>query len=362
MAKKSRRGRILWLIVGTVIAFAVLGVFLGLLEFTSGNIQQRLTNLALSQMEAPPSDDPTEIVFVVEEGETGSEVAARLERERIVSSALVFRLLAQSRGQDALIEAGEHRLRRNMTMSEVMVALRTAAPRNQMTVLEGWRAAEIVDEIEYRGLGTRAELMELVTSRDWSHDFLIDRPEGASLEGYLFPDTYALTANTTGREMLARMLDNFGTKVLPAWEERSPDVDLTLHEVLTVASIIEREAKVPAERPLIASVYLNRLRAGMLLQADPTVQYAVAPTEPPSGAGYWKPSLTLTDLASTSPYNTYRADGLPPGPICNPGLDSIKAVLNPAQSDYLYFVAKGDGSHAFARTLAEHDENVRLYQ
>lgn len=362
MARKSRRGRVVWLIAGTLIAFVTLGVFFGILTLVSGNLPQQLVDLGVEILEGPPSNDPSEVVFVVKEGETASEVAARLERERLISNALIFRQLARSRGQDQRIEAGEHRLRRNMSMSEVLEALRKARPRNQMTVLEGWRAAEVADEVEFRGIGAKSEFMSLVASAEWTHVFLRSRPSGAGLEGYLFPDTYALTSTITSRELIGRMLDNFGAKVVPAWDARSTNLGLTLHEAVTLASIVEREARVPDERPLIASVYLNRLREGMLLQADPTVQYAVAPGATRPAEGYWKRELTVDDLASPSPYNTYRYPGLPPGPICNPGLASIVAVLNPAKTDYLYFVAKGDGSHAFARTLAEHNENVRRYQ
>ncbi|HWQ28370.1 MAG TPA: endolytic transglycosylase MltG, partial [Dehalococcoidia bacterium] len=138
---------------------------------------------------------------------------------------------------------------------------------------------------------------------------------------------------------------------------------LTPWQVVTLASIVEREARVPEERPLIASVFLNRLRLGIPLQADPTVQYALA-NDPANveAFGYWKSELTVDDLRLDSPYNTYVYVGLPPGPICNPGLDAIRAVLRPAQTNYLFFVAKPDGSHAFAETLEEHERNVAQYQ
>jgi UPF0755 protein len=158
------------------------------------------------------------------------------------------------------------------------------------------------------------------------------------------------------------MLDNFDRRFAPEMRAEATRRGLTIHQVVTLAAIVEREAVVAAERPRIAGVFLNRLQRGMKLQADPTVQYAVAGPSPSRLAeSYWKQGLTPLDLGVDSPYNTYRYDGLPPGPIANPGLASIRAVLEPEQTDYLYFVAKPDGSHAFARTLREHDDNVARY-
>ncbi len=363
MAGKSRRLRILQVLVGAFILLASLGVALAILSISAEGLGDAFVNAIIAQLEAPPSGDASEVTFVVHPGETAAEIGNRLEKERLVRSALLFRLLARSRGLDEGIEAGEHRLRRNMTMGEILATLQSAATQNRLTMLEGWRAAELAEEVEFRGIATQEEFLALVQANDWPQPFLRDRPPGVGLEGYLFPDTYAISQGMTARDLIEKMLANFAERVLPAWERRSPDLDLNLHEALTLASIVEREARVPAERPLIAGVFLNRLRQGMLLQADPTVQYALAPSPRRPADGWWKPKLTTADLALTSPYNTYRSPGLPPGPICSPGLPAVEAVLHPAPTDYLYFVAKGDdGTHAFARTLAEHDENVQRYQ
>jgi UPF0755 protein len=159
------------------------------------------------------------------------------------------------------------------------------------------------------------------------------------------------------------MLQAFENNVPPDMAEQAVEGGLTVHQVVTIASIIEREAVVPEERPIMAQVFLRRLREGIPLGADPTVQYAVA-EDPASVAayGYWKTELTRNDLEIDSPYNTYQNRGLPPGPISNPRVDSILAVLNPADTNYLYFVAKPDGSHAFASTLEEHQNNIEMYQ
>ena len=184
-------------------------------------------------------------------------------------------------------------------------------------------------------------------------------PPGSGLEGFLFPSTYdfALAANAHDvvQRLLAAFDQHYQNEILP----KLAATGLTLREVVILASIVEREARVPDDRPLIASAFLNRLRIGMALNADPTVQYAVA-GDPASVEqfGYWKLELTLADLDLPSPYNTYVHAGLPPGPIANPGLAAILAVLEPADTEFLYFVARPDGSHVFAETFAEHQRNV----
>jgi len=317
----------------------------------------------LREFDSPPSNDATEVTFVVHEGETASTIATRLEKERLIRNATIFRWVARWKETDQDLDAGEYRLRRNMPMSEIMAILQQPGPGNRrLTMLEGWRAAELADELDFRHVASRDEFLALVASNNWSQSFLQGRPAGATLEGYLFPDTYELPESIGGRDLIADMLDNFRRRVVPVWENRPANTTLSLYEVVTLASIVEREAQAADERPLIADVFLNRLRLGMPLQADPTVQFAVPGLPLPAPDGYWKKSLSQADLADPSPYNTYQHTGLPPGPICSPGLPAIEAVLHPAATDYLYFVAKGDGTHAFAKTLEEHNQNVSRYR
>jgi UPF0755 protein len=198
------------------------------------------------------------------------------------------------------------------------------------------------------------------------YDFLDARPIGSTLEGYLYPDTYELARErATSQDLLRRQLDNFARLAVPAYRQSAAagSTTLSLHEVVTLASIVEREAVLDEERPVIAAVYLNRLAKEMKLDADPTVQYAMGYQ---AGTGqWWKTPVSLDEYSQVeSPYNTYLHVGLPPGPIASPGIASIRAVLNPAKHDYLYFVALPDGSgrHAFSRTFDEHLENVRRYQ
>jgi UPF0755 protein len=188
-------------------------------------------------------------------------------------------------------------------------------------------------------------------------------PAGASLEGYLFPETYEVAKGANVRTLIEMMTHQFDKAVTPKLRGQFTDRHLTVHQAVTLASIVEREAAIPAEQPIIASVYLNRLQRNMPLQADPTVQFAVAASNPGEAAtiGFWKADLTRDDLKLPSPYNTYAQRGLPPGPICSPGLSALEAVGTPADTEYLYFVAKGDGSHVFAKTDAEHAANVERY-
>ncbi len=179
-------------------------------------------------------------------------------------------------------------------------------------------------------------------------------PQATSLEGYLFPDTYKFNPGTPARTIVAAMVQNFRKHF--AGEMAYITTGLNLHQTVTLASIVETEARLPQERPMVASVYLNRYRKHMLLGADPTVIYAL------KLAGRWEGNIRKADLQIESPYNTYRVPGLPPGPIANPGVASLHAAAAPASTNYLYFVARNDGSHAFATTLEEHNHNVDIYQ
>jgi len=307
-------------------------------------------------------DDPREVTFVVRSGETVSTVAQNLKRMGLIKDAALFGWLVRYWGADGDIQAGVYALRPNMTMEEIMRQLQHGRiPAVKVTIPEGWRAEEIAALLETLEVVSAEEFMAAVREGRSDYPFLMDRPPGAptSLEGFLFPDTYQFPQHTTPARVLDIMLENWDRRVPPELRERAAEQGLTLYEAVTLASIVEREAVVPEERPLIAGVYLNRLRNGMYLQADPTVQYAKG--YDPATKRWWNPMLQEEALAVISPYNTFINPGLPPGPICNPGLASIRAVLAPTASDYLFFFSKGDGSHAFAATYEEHLRNQELY-
>ncbi|MBI3978851.1 MAG: endolytic transglycosylase MltG [Chloroflexi bacterium] len=344
------------LMLGALTVFVVVATTAGALRI------EKVQRFAISQIDHPASSTDRTIRFAVRSGESASVIADRLHQVGAVADPLIFRLLADYYGVAATLKAGEYELQSTMTATEVLTKLHQGAVAvTSVTILEGWRIDEIADEYERRGLFKKAEFLAAL-QQSYTFEFLQMRPARASLEGYLFPDTYLISPSQRPADVVEMMLRDFERRVVAERQNRAPDLSLTLHEAVTLASIIEREAQRPEERPVMASVFLNRLRRGMRLDADPTVQYAVA-ADPQNRAkfGYWKPQLSRADLQISSPYNTYRVTGLPPGPIANPGLASIRAVLQPATTDYLYFVARGDGGHVFARSLEEHTENVRKY-
>lgn len=320
-------------------------------------------NFRRDEIETTPSVDSTPVEFSIRAGENGATVAAHLERLGIVRDAELFRLVLRYWGVDAQIEAGDYLLRRDMPMSEVVSQLQHGRLRAKtVTIREGLRAEEVAHLLASEGLVDQEEFILLVRDDAFHHDFLRDRPSDApkTLEGFLFPDTYQFPVNITATGLIDVMLQNFDQRVTIEMRQQALDNGLDLFQALTLASIVEREAVVPEERPIIASVYLNRLRRGMYLEADPTVQYAKGYD---AQAARWWPRLALDELrAVDSPFNTFIHPGLPPGPICSPGLASIQAVLNPADTEFLFFHAKGDGSHAFAKTFEEHLENQKQYQ
>jgi UPF0755 protein len=315
------------------------------------------------EISAPASDNPAPITFVVDMGETAASIAGRLQDIGLISDATLFRRFLQYNGLDASLEAGEYQLRRNMNMREIAEALQHSRMQEvAITIPEGWRAEQISDLLTADNIMDGSVFLAAVRQGvAIDHPLLADRPAGVGYEGYLFPETYRLPAQATSEDLLTRMLDTMESRLPIDWQSMASAQGLSFYEVLTVASIVEREAVVPDERPIIASVYLNRLQKGMYLEADPTVQYAMG-YQPESGQ-WWKTPVTLEEYENVnSPYNTYLYPGLPPGPICNPGISSILAVLQPTPTNYLFFLGRGDGSHIFSETFEEHERNVQLYQ
>jgi UPF0755 protein len=341
-----------------------------------------LTSLYLSMHQAelnqPASADPTVVSFVVSAGETAADVALRLEEEGLVSNGEVFRRFMAYLGLDTSLEAGSYTLRANMTMHEIAQALQSAGANVvTITIPEGWRAEQVAWLLERQGLIRSDDFMAYVRRADPGYGWLADRPAEAGLEGFLFPDTYELPADADAAAVVNLLLATFDARVAREVVARLPgrtlfDLKLgaqrpmTVFDVITLASIVEREAVVPEERPVIASVYLNRLdpahveETALRLSADPTVQYAKG-YDPETG-NWWNAMLPGEGQTVDSPYNTFRVQGLPPGPICSPGLASVLAVLSPSPTDYLYFHAVGDGSHVFASTLEEHLRNQERYR
>jgi UPF0755 protein len=307
--------------------------------------------------------DSTRQVVTVRPGATAADIGADLQQRGLIRSGLMFRLAADQAGVGTSLAAGDYELSKSMSTTEIIQVLARGQVKRGLvaTIPEGWRSEQIADRLEATGFSSRDEFLGAVSAPDSVPTFdVLGLSPPSRLEGYLFPETYEVAQKVPGTRAVELMLRMFGQRVGDAVRTRS-ESGMTAHQVLTLASIVEREAKQPAERPMIASVFLNRLAADLPLQADPTVQYAVATRDGQKAASYnyWK-ELTEADLGIDSPFNTYQVAGLPPGPICNPGEASIQAVLQPARTDFLYFVATTDGSgaHLFARTLEEHNANV----
>jgi UPF0755 protein len=330
-----------------------------------------------AQLSRPYSVDDRPVRFTVAPGTPARLVAQQLQEAGLIGDDLLFEAYVRVNGLDARLNAGTFILSPSMTIIEIAEVLQHAeAAAVTVTIPEGWRSEQITDYLveagifqsnpaageQYRHQVASSDLTGLEPSR---YPFLQERPAGVSLEGYLFPDTYEIPAEQpTAADLLQRQLDNFAARIPPRYSDAlaAGATTLSLYEVLTLASIVERESVVAEERPAIAGVYLNRLAAGMKLEADPTVQYAMG-YQAATGQ-WWKTPVFLEEYGSVdSPYNTYLYEGLPPGPIASPGLSSIEAVLQPEQHDYLYFVALPDGSgrHVFATTFEEHSQNVQRY-
>ncbi len=250
------------------------------------------------------------------------------------------------------IKAGIYEFSKPMTAEEVLDKLiRGDVIAKSVTIREGLDRFAAAHIFVQEGFGRDAEWDKLTADPELIRDIA---PDAKTLEGYLFPDTYKFNPGTPPHEIIAAMVSNFRKHF--GGEMSYITTGLDLHKTVTLASIVETEARMPQERPLVASVYLNRINRHMLLGADPTVIYAL------KLAGRWDGNIRKADLQIDSPFNTYRFHGLPPGPIANPGLASLQAAAAPAKSDFLYFVAKHDGTHAFATNLADHDRNVQIYQ
>lgn len=303
----------------------------------------------LSQPVGSKSEAPR---LVLIRPQTGALTIARaLKDAGVIRSRFAFLAVAVARGTHRHLLAGEYEFAPGLPLLEIVPRLEQGRGLvHEVTIPEGFAAQQIAQVLADSGLIDWDRFMRLL--RD--HQTLeVHRLGSGSLEGYLFPDTYRLVKGMSEEAIIHRMVRRFQEVFGPEEQARAKELDMSVPEVVTMASLIEREARVSQERALISAVFHNRLRRGMPLQSDPTVLY---------GLSRFGGRLTKANLQAPSPYNTYLHQGLPPGPIANPGRASILAALYPASSRYLYFVSKNDGTHAFSNTLQEHDALVRRYQ
>ena len=272
----------------------------------------------------------------------------------VVRDSLTYRIAVWQSGDARRLKAGEYRFDRPMTAREVVDKIaKGEVDLVRITFREGLTIADMAALFETQGLGTAASFREAAGNAASIADL---DPVATDLEGYLFPETYAVSRHVDAAKLVAAMVDRFRVVLTPALLEAARARGLTLRQFVTLASIVEKETGAASERATVAAVYSNRLRIGMGLQCDPTVIYAL------QRAGTFDGNLRRDDLAFDSPYNTYKYAGLPPGPIAAPGKDALESAAHPAEVDYLYFVSRNDGTHAFARSLDEHNRNVQKFQ
>jgi UPF0755 protein len=287
----------------------------------------------------------------VERGESFYSVVRKLKDKGVIPNEGLFTFWARLRTLDKKIHWGLYRFQLPMAPQEVLDQMILGrGVFHRITIPEGFTLNEIAELLERQGLAGRKEFLSEVGDPE---TLSMSNLEGKGVEGYLFPDTYHFPSSASERDILIAMVEQFRRKFGPDMDRQAIKLGLSRHEVVTLASLVEKETGVAGERPLIAAVFHNRLQSGIRLQSDPTVIY---------GLKDFKGNLTRKDLKSASPYNTYRIHGLPPGPICNPGLPSIRAALYPASVPDLYFVSKNDGTHFFSTTIREHNRAVNIYQ
>lgn len=344
-----RRRLVYWLIALTILALGAAG----------GAAHQVRRALDRPYLAAPGGA----VEITIEPGSPARSILERLEREGVVSSALLARLYLVHRLGDPALRAGEYRFDETASIPEVLDRLiRGDVVTYRVTVVEGLTLEETAEHLATSGFGELHALLAAMSDPAPIADLDADATD---LEGYLFPDTYEFLGGTPEISIVGAMVTNFRRRVEAlGWYDGDATQGIgsggravaDLRERVTLASIVEKESRVDEERPLVAAVYSNRLRIGMGLYADPTIIYAL------KKLGRWDGNLRRPDLKLDSPYNTYLYPGLPPGPICSPGLASLAAAASPADVPYLYFVSRNDGTHVFSRTLAEHNRNVAEWQ
>ena len=290
-------------------------------------------------------------IILIEPGSSLRKIAGTLAAKKLITSEERFIILNRLRQSTALLKAGEYRIEAGASPLEIISTLQQGISfQHKISFPEGFTLKQIKARLTARGLCRPAELAQLTTDPNLYRKWQLPK---TGLEGYLFPSTYYYNHQTSCRKIIEQMLETGRQEYLKI-KAASPATRLNRHQVLTLASIIQKEAGNREEMPLIAAVFHNRLRRKIRLASDPTTIYGLGEN--------FDGNLRRRDLDNSSPYNTYRHKGLPPGPICCPGRDAIKAALNPAASDYLFFVSRNNGSHQFSRTYAEHKRAVQKYQ
>ena len=303
------------------------------------------------QMKPVASADAKPQTIKVKPGMTSGAIADALLEKGLIRNRTAFLLAARQAGLDKSLQAGEYAVSRAMTVEQIInVMAKGITVYSEFTVPEGFTVEQIAALLEEKGLARKERFLAL--ARDYSPFDKRERPNVKyRAEGFLFPDTYRISRGASEEMILQTMAQEFSRKFTPELQAKAQSIGLSAYEVIVLASLIEREVQLAKERPMVARVFLNRIKIGMPLQSCATIQYIL---------GYAKEELTIADTQLPSPYNTYLHQGMPPGPVANPGLSSIQAALNPAEGGWLYFVIDGKtGGHRFSRSLAEHEAAIQ---
>jgi UPF0755 protein len=321
----------LGLLSGVLIGLIAMGGFLWLNQPIGGPIQPQLVDI-------PPGTPFTQISRILHEN-------------HLIRSKWFFTLLGRVQRVDRKMIPGEYELHAGMRPTELLKKLvKGEVYQHALTIPEGYNVGQIADILDQKNLARKQDILRLNRDPAFIQRLKVQAP---TLEGYLFPDTYQFSRYTPPESIIRTFVNRFHEIVTPELKNRASIMGMSLQEVLTLASVVEKETGLAAERPLVSGVFHNRLQRGIPLQSDPTVIYALESFDG---------NIRKADLSVDSPYNTYKVRGLPPGPIANPGLASILAALYPTQTDFVYFVARNDGSHQFSVTLDEHNKAVNQYQ
>lgn len=314
---------------------------------------------ALSTFGAP--SDKGEVVITINEGSSVGQIASVLKENKVIKSTMAFKIYSKIFAKSSGYKAGEYKIERPINLKELCQLLTkgsNVAGGVKVTIPEGYVITQIATLLESKGLGTKSEFLKLAKIGNFDYEFLKFKSDSSlkyRLEGFIYPDTYYFNKDATSEEIIKILLDTFKSKAWNELKAASNKNGYNYHDLLTLASIVEKEAVIDKDRAKIAGVFFNRLSIKMNLQSCATVQYALNREK-------FSTVVTIAETKIASPYNTYRYAGLPPGPICNPGIKSINAVINPDKNKYLFFVAKGDGSHYFSLTYEEHLRAIQKYQ
>ena len=299
----------------------------------------------------PAAVKTAEKAVMVLPGQGFKAFAQRLHQDGIIEHPSKFELLARFKGDDKIIKAGEYTLSSTMPPSTILSILVNGKVRlHKFTVPEGYNLKQIAALVSKSGYATDDDFLKAATNAALVHAMEID---AETFEGYLFPDTYRFPKGSSPETIISTMVKRFWSVFKPEWKNRAKTLKLSIHQVATLASLIEKETGAAFERPLIASVFHSRLKRRMRLESDPTVIY---------GLKDYNGNITRKHLSMPTPYNTYTISGLPPGPIASAGIDAIKAALYPADTQFLYFVSKKDGTHQFSTNFKDHSRAVKKYQ